>query len=383
LDRKPKETTRDLSELKTRLGLADLAPPPAPVQAQAPAQAGPVPGPTPLPGDVAAAAVDPFASAVSPRPPPRSEQVITDAGPPLELPAQKPSRLRLVITIALLALIPMSACWACGRIYGARVLFNKTIDDAQQIRAEVDRISRVNAQVAERMARARARARARAAGGRAYDEQLLEDLKAILRASPDRTAERQKKLFRTNYALMEGIVIDRLFKYYNNTLRLMDELQRFIRRAEASKELIEGYGSAADRRRKYGIVFAEDAGSYYLGQLVEMGDLICAGEQTGGGCRRRDVRGFYVRSTAGGAWSPRPGKPGSGGRLTEVVVPIIPDESWRQVASARRGYLAYADYTQRLGRVAAIAALLARDVKQLQQDLGQAAGREKLFVPFG
>jgi hypothetical protein len=64
------------------------------------------------------------------------------------------------------------------------------------------------------------------------------------------------------------------------------------------------------------------------------------------------------------------------------VIPIIPDEGWRQVASARRGYSAYNDYVTRVRRVAAIAALLSKEEKNLKQDLAKAAGREKLFVPF-
>jgi hypothetical protein len=242
-------------------------------------------------------------------------------------------------------------------------------------------IAKVNVQVAEKMTQATVRA-----GGLTklkYDETLLEDLKSILRKSPDanpnKAVKRQEALFRTNYAFMEGIVIDRLFKYYNNTIRLMGEMQSFIQKAEASKELIAEYAKRDTQERKYGVVFAEDAGSYFLGSLVEVGNIVCADERAGNKCKKEDIKGFFVRSGSG-QWAPRTGKPGKEGKITEVVIPIIPDENWRQVAIGKRGYLAYKDYVMRFRRIAAIAAILSKEEKKLKQELSKAANREKVFT---
>jgi hypothetical protein len=162
----------------------------------------------------------------------------------------------------------------------------------------------------------------------------------------------------------------------------MSELQSFIQKAENTKELIESYVKEKGEDRKYGVVFAEDAGSYYLGQLVEVGNIVCADEKAGNKCPKKDIKGFYVRVGATGSWSPRAGKPGDKGKITEVIIPIIPDENWRQVAVGKRGYLAYKDYVMRFGRVHAISALLSKEEKKLKQDLSKAANREKLFAPM-
>lgn len=309
-------------------------------------------------------------------------QAIADSGPPVEIPTAQRSHVKLFIALVFVASIPLGLGWACGRIFAARALFNKTIEDARTIRAEVIAMARVNKQVAVTLARARARARGRLV----YDKALLEELKTILRRSPDANPEqarkRQERLFQTNYAMMEGIVIERLFKYYNNTLRLTGALQDFVQQAEGSRELIESYGSSAARQRKHGIVVVEDAGTHYRGRLVEVGNIVCSDERAGNRCRRSAIRGFFVRFGDSSAWSPRSGRPGPNGKIARVVIPIIPDESWRQIATAKRGHVAYRDYVRGFSRVAAIAALLSKEEKSLKQDLSKAAGRAQLYTPF-
>jgi len=366
LDQKQKKTTRDLSDLRARLSLA-----------------------TPSPGAAAAAAA-PAAVAPgvmphyfnSPSPGVVQPQVLVDAGPPIEIPLGGKSSGKLALALVVIAAIPLGVGWACGRIYSARSLFNETIEDAETIHAEVLKMARVNKQVAVTMARARTRIRGRLT----YDAELLKKLNSIVRSAPGavqaKAARRQERLFQTNYALMEGIVIERLFKYYNNTLRLMDALQRFIQHAEGSREQIERHDSTGGRPRKYGVVPARDVGSHYLGRLVEVGNIDCADETALNACRRGDIRGFYTRSGAAGSWSPRAGKPRANGTITEVVIPIVPDESWRQVAISRRGYFAHRSYVDHFGRVAAIAALLSKEEKKLVQDLSKAANRELLYAPL-
>jgi hypothetical protein len=87
-----------------------------------------------------------------------------------------------------------------------------------------------------------------------------------------------------------------------------------------------------------------------------------------------------VRSIPSGAWIPRPGKPGGRQRISDIVIPIIPDQAWQHL-TANRGYVAYKDYIIRYRRIAALVALLARDGKVLKRDLHKAANREKLFAP--
>jgi len=323
---------------------------------------------------------DPFAtqaSAMAMQP-----QVITDAGPALEIPEEKKSHLKLIIVLIITAAIPLVLGWACGRIYGARILFNRTIDDASRIKKGVVKISALNRKLAIIIAESRARNK----GKVLYDDKLLEDLKDVRLtsafANPEKAKKQQDELFRTNYAMMEDISINRLFNYYNNTLRLLLEIESFLQKTNLTKDLIKSYSTEADKgQKKYGIVFAEDAGKYYLGSLVEVGNIICLDKEAKE-CSKDKIEGFQIRTGISGAWSPRPGKPTGKQKITEIVIPIIPDTNWQQVAVGRRGYLAYKAYRLGYARMSAIAALLARDEKALMQDLGKAAGREKIFAPL-
>jgi hypothetical protein len=355
----------------------------------APGAVVPPPGVMPPPGMM------PYAQPQPPPPDPRRDpfaarpagvqfgyQQIVDAGPPIEIPQEKKSHIKLIITLIITAVIPLGVGWACGRIYGARVLFNKSIVDAKQIQEEVTRISGVNAKIVQTLGQSQVRNK----GKVLYDEKLVEDLKDILRSSPSATPERAKKqqeqLFRTNYAMMEGIVVDRLFNYYNNTIRLYGEIEGFVQKADRTKELVKSYSPEAEKgQQKYGIVFASDEGKYYLGQIVEVGNIDCANPEARE-CRRDDIKGFMVRMGATGAWSPRPGKAGAKQKITDIVVPIIPDENWKKVAVGKKGYLEFNDYVIGYSRLAAICGLLSRDEKPLLQDLGKASGRPKVFAPF-
>jgi hypothetical protein len=387
LEQKPKKSSRDLSDLKARLGLTKPSDGPAP--GAAPGQPAPPPGVVPPPGVAQPAqqapqadlSRNPFATAAPAAT--QAPQVITDAGPLVEIPEEKKSPTKLIILLVITAAIPLFVGWACGRIYGARILFNKTIDDAARIKKEVAKISALNKKIAGALAESRVRFR----GKVLYDEKLLEDLKDIRLSSafadPEKAKKRQDELFRTNYAMMEDIAINRLFNYYNNTLRLLMQMEVFLQKTNRSRELIKSYSDqqGAQGLKKYGIVFAEDAGNYYLGQLVEVGNIVCE-DKAAKECKKDQIEGFMIRSGVSGSWAPRIGKPKGKHKITEIVIPIIPDENWRQVAVGRRGYLAFKEYTLGYARMSAIAALLARDEKSLTQDLGKAAGVEKLFAPF-
>lgn len=422
MDQKPKKTARDLSDLKAKLGLAKpaeggppgpglpippggqpaAAPPPGmpPVVGVQPpvAPGAPRPGVMPPPGVVPPPGMAPPPQYAPPAPDLRRDpfsgqsmvayqqpQVITDAGPLVDIPQEKKSPVAMIIILVVTALIPMGVGWACGRIYGARLLFNRTIDDAARIQESTGKISETNKKIVDVLAESRERNK----GAVLYDDKFVEDLKDVLRASPQANPEKAKKrqdeLFRTNYAMMEDIVIDRLFNYYNNTLRLYMELESFLQMVEQNKDLIQDYSKEEGEeggQKKYGIVFAEDAGRYFLGSLVEVGNIVCE-DQAAKECPRDKISGFQVRSSLSGSWAPRIGKPSTTkDKITDIVIPIIPDDNWRQVAVGKRGYLAFQDYKRGYLTLAAICALLQRDEKALMQDLGKAANREKVFAPL-
>lgn len=436
LDPRQKKTTRDLSDLKSKLGLAKPAAQPAAPAAAAPAAPPPsTAGTGPVPALTGAAAASPLLAQMpaarplatpghvmppggvvpphgvmppggypqpAPQPPPpdpkrdpfapkpvgyatgqQGYQAIVDAGPPIEIPKEKKSYTKLIIALVITAAVPLGVGWACGRIYGARILFNKGIDDARQIQEEVTKMAAVNKKVAEAIDRSQKRNQ----GKVIYDEKLVEELKDVLRASPaanpERARKQQEQLFRTNYAMMEGLVIDRLFNYYNNSIRLYAELEAFLQKSERTAELVKAYSPEVEKGgQKFGIVFAEDAGSYYLGQLVEVGNIDCAKPEAKE-CKKEDIKGFMVRVSGTGSWTPRIGKPATKkDKITDIVVPIIPDENWKKVAVGKKGYMEYKEYQTGIGRLAALSALIFRDEKPLIIDLGKAAGREKVFAPL-
>jgi hypothetical protein len=324
---------------------------------------------------------DPFAAQPTARP---GYGAIVDAGPPLEIPQEKKSYTKLIIMLLITAAVPLGVGWACGRIYGARVLFNKGIDDAKQIQEEVTKIAAANRKIAEVVATSQARNK-----GIVFDEQMIESIKDVLRSSPQANAEKARKqqdqLFRTNYAMMDDIVINRLFNYYNNSIRLYENLELFVQKTERNKELIKTYQKETEKEKgaNYGLVFSEDKGQFYIGSLVEVGQPDCAKEVPAGKeCKMEDIKGFMVR-TPGGSWSARAGKPAAkGAKITDIVVPITPDETWKQVAVGKRGYIPFHDYKRGYLELLGTCALLARDEKPLLQDLGKALGRPKVFAPL-
>ena len=324
---------------------------------------------------------DPFAAA----PPTRAAQpeVITDAGPLVDVPTDKKSKLPLIILLVVTALIPLGVGWSCGRIYHARVLFNKTITDASGIKKEVIKLVKLN----RRLVGVLSETRTRNGGKVVYDESMIEDLKDILRASPlanpKKAKKSQEQLFRTNYAMMEDMTIYRLFNYYNNSLRLLSGIETFLQKTNRSKEVIQEYSKGSRRdARKYGVVLV-DMGRYYMGEMVEVGNLVCD-EGVADCSRDKDkISGFQVRAGLTGRWEVRDGKVKEAKNVTKIVVPINPQNpNWKEVAVGRRGYLAWQSYLMGYYQLTAIASGLRRDEKTLIQDIGKQANREQLFDPF-
>jgi hypothetical protein len=56
----------------------------------------------------------------------------------------------------------------------------------------------------------------------------------------------QQKLFHTNYFNMEDITIDRLFTYYNNTIKMYDLITVHAKKTDNDRQAIE---NGARRRR--------------------------------------------------------------------------------------------------------------------------------------
>ncbi|MCB9557652.1 MAG: hypothetical protein H6707_16200 [Deltaproteobacteria bacterium] len=298
-----------------------------------------------------------------------------DAGPQLEIPAEKKGPGKWVGIFIGVALIPLVVGWACGRVYNARLVFNKTIDDAKTIQSDLKPLIEVNKKIANALAQAGMRARGKKMN---LDETLVGELEELLRLTDDKETEtKQDRIFRTNYARMEDIVIQKLFAYYNNTIKLHAATRNFVAETKRAKDAILKFQADKTIERKYGIVFASDEVGYYIGQLVEVGLPQCKDKKST--CRGAEVSGFQVRVGESRAWSIRPGKHK---QINQIVVPIMPNEDWRQVVAGRPGYLRYRQYLMGFAEMSRLSGELARDLKSLQDNLQKQTSRQKLFAPI-
>lgn len=307
---------------------------------------------------------------------------ITDAGPQIALPEQKKNYLPLVGMAAGILLVGLLLGYMFGGVSHARKLFNRTIEDARRIHTEIGKMAKLEQGIVIALADSRKREH----GQIAYDPKLIEDLKQAQMTSAYGQVENAKKieqvLFRSNYAMMDDLLISRLFSYYNNSLRMVQAVDDFVDAAERNKDDIIKYTSesADSAQRKYGIVFAEDKGAFYLGALVEVGKPVChdAKATAEGRCRANQIEGFEVKTSGGKGWSKRAGKPSKKSQLSDIVIPIIPDRTWQDVASAKPGAMAYARYVARYKAILRIATLLDHDRKPLLESLEKQADRESL-----
>jgi hypothetical protein len=388
---------RDISDLKARLGLkktgvmpavSPTGQPVAPAPGQPAAQA-PVPPP---PGTPAAAIPAPFAqpatqqpaAAPAPQPPPDPKrdpfaqqqaanlaafygigQVLPGSAEGVSAePISKPKPWGRIGVYALAGVVVFGVGGACGAVYKSRVEFNRTIDQAAGIRAEVDKIAKqVNA--INDLINASAPSKTGAP-----DFELAKKLGELDLKKPDTT-----KLFKTNYAQLEDVAVERLMTYYNDTIKLFDMVTLHAKKTEADKEAIENYQKTAGKGEKNFGVIISAAGAIPVAQLVEMGTPVCQDKEKTD-CPANQLAGFKYRTDSGASWSERPVK----GKLGETVTPIQQNAFFKSVISGNPDILAFKDYVRRLGEIKTSAMSVLGQQKDVVGDLKRAAERPKVFT---
>ncbi|PID37986.1 MAG: hypothetical protein CSA65_00855, partial [Proteobacteria bacterium] len=404
-----KKPSRDLSDLKARLGLAKpggdaaKAPAPAPTPGAAPAPSPVTPAAVPPPG---AAAVPPPGGVVAPpgmappqpvaAPPPDQRrdpfsaaggqiaaapaqaQVITDQGPLIDIPKEEKKPFGLIIGVAIVALVAVGVGYAFGGVMHSRKVYNKTVDDAQKIKDSIGKLADVTKKVIDAANEARTRVKATKKVG--FDQKLVDALSKIQAsnplAKPENAKKLETKLFRTNYALMDNMLINRLFKYFNNSLRLLVSIDAFVNYSEKNKKKIEAYLEKVkkDAPRNYGMYFAVDKGKYFIGGLTMISQPVCPDKKA---WNNRDCQMGFLVSATGEKWTWRPGKPNKEKRtkLADIVVPLPPNDPVMQGLTGKPGRLVFVRYMQLYRQIQAIAALLNHDYTGLKQDLAKQAGK--------
>lgn len=292
--------------------------------------------------------------------------MITDAGPPIAVP-DVPKARGLGLTVIVAAVVAVFGFYA-GLVYRSRVLYNMSIDDATQIKEEVESIKKKSASVYTKIFESHRRS------GGDVDLQLIDDLQKLVPL----TAPKTDKLFRTNYALLENLTIDRLFKYYNDTIRMYDLIEKFVRdwgKDEARKELQKAVDKRVDRQTNYGIVI-DTGGDIPIGMLVEVGAPVCKNPQEKE-CPASQIASFDIRADVTGRWTPRKVRGNDG----ERVIPIKPDTSLAdKVLAGGIEQVAARQFRLQLAEIIQLGHKVSSVEKDLVEDLAKASAQSKVFT---
>jgi hypothetical protein len=381
---------KDIADLKARLGLlkgpAGGAPPPGaypPPAGNAPFPGAPAafPGaPAPgrgRPGAVAAPvpaaapppALDPYAS-LKPQPGQFNMRPVEDAAPVANVQSRGGKTL-LVISIGLLGVGGF-----LGYGYGAaavgRRAYNKANESARQIKPEIEEIQKTISQIGVAVARSQDRMAKDKRDATSYDPGLIQDLETVkLDPRPDTS-----RIFKTDYARLEDLTVDRLMNYYYDSIALYGEVERHIKRTKADKESLEAHAAkqAKEGGGTYGVVF-DSRGKLVISTLVEVGAPVCKGGAAT--CPGDQIEGFQIRANTGAPWSNRKIGPKPAG---DIVAPLDKTPLFDTVMSGSPDQVRHEQYKQRYNNIRLILARLAAEKKELFEGVDKAAQRADLFT---
>jgi hypothetical protein len=401
LDDNKKPGPRDISDLKARLGLkktaasmpavAPNATPPGgqPVQTEPPAplrrdpfapqqpSAGPPPPfgrPEPHPPQPAAPPDprrDPFAAQQQAA----AANLAAFYGLGQTLPGSpdatsgeqisKPKAWGRIVPVILVGVVLFGVGNACGSISVKRSAFNDTTEQAGQIRNEVDKISKQVTTVIDTLSSTPAARKGD------IDLDVTTKLGQLDLKKPD-----TMRIFHTNYASLEPIIVERLFTYYDNTIKLFEMVQQHAKKTENDKDAIQRFMSsgAGKSDKNYGVI-VEPQGGLMLAKFVEVGSPVCT-DPAKTDCNANELKGFKYRMDSGAAWGERPVK----GKPEAIVMPIQQSPLFKSIAAGNPDVLAVKDYARRMAEIRALAGMLTNEQKDVLSDLKKAAEREKLLA---
>lgn len=396
MDENKKPGQRDISDLKARLGLkktgtmAAVSPTGLPGQPAAPGSApAPIPPPVAgIPAPMGNTVPSPFGQPAAPAQPaappdPRRDpfaqaqaanlaafygigQVLPGSTEGVQGgPISKPKPWGTIGAVVGLSVIVFGVGNACGRIYGSRVEFNRTIDQAVEIRNEVDRLSKQLSSIADIINASKETAKGNP------DFEMTKKLAELDLKKPD-----TQKIFHTNYYHFEDVAIERLFNYYDHTIKLYEEITLHAKKTEGDKDAIDNYAknAAGKSDKNYGVTF-DFSGPIPLAHFVEMGPPVCQTPDKVD-CPTSELKGFKYRTKSGEGWSEKPVK----GKPAETVVPIQANELFKSVAAGNPDLLAFKDYIRRVVSIKTLAGTLVAEQKDVIADLKRTTDRPKVFT---
>jgi hypothetical protein len=401
LDENKKPGPRDISDLKARLGLKKAAaggmPAAAPnttPPAGQPAMPSPVSAaPSPFAPQQPSAPPHPFGRQAEPPPPqpapppdPRRDPFAAQQqaaaanlaafyGLGQQLPGSadataheqisKPTPWGKILMIGGPVALALIVGTIIGGISVGRKAFNETTEQAGQIREEVEKISK---QVTTVMDTLNGSAAARKGD---IDLDVTQKLGALDLKKPD-----TMRIFHTNYASLDPIIVERLFTYYDTTIKLFDLIQSHAKKTENDKDAIQRFmtSGAGKSDKNYGVI-VEQQGPLMLAKFVEVGSPVCT-DPSKTDCNANELKGFKYRMDSGAGWGERPIK----GKPDAIVMPIQQSPLFKSVASGNPDVLAVKDYARRMAEIRTLAGMLMNQQKDVMSDLKKAADREHLFT---
>jgi hypothetical protein len=239
---------------------------------------------------------------------------------------------------------------------------NKTIDQASDIRAEVDVMSKRLVSINEKI-----NASQEASKGNP-DVELAAELGSLELKKPD-----TDKIFKTNYYDMEDLVIDRLFNYYNDTIILYALINQHSKKTENDKEAIENFVKAgkAGGDKNYAVTL-DLSGAIPLAHFAEIGGPVCPKEGDTD-CSAADLKGFKYRTDPGGAWFTKPVKGAPG----QIIIPLQKTPLFTGAVSGSPDLLAAKDSVRRLAEIRLLSSKLFGEQKELLAGLEKASDKKR------
>jgi hypothetical protein len=314
-------------------------------------------------------APDPYAS-LKPQPGRFDMRPVDDVAPVANVKS-KGGKFGLVLTVILVI-----GGGVLGYGYGAaavgRRAFNMANASARTIKTELEEMQKTVSQIGTAVAMSQQRMAGEKKDTSSFDAKLIEDLEKVkLDPRPDTS-----RVFKTDYARLEDLAVDRLMNYYYDTIALYGEVERHIKRTKADKEALEAFATkqATKEGGNYGVVF-DSRGKLVISSLVEVGQPVCKGG--GNNCAADQIEGFQIRPNTGAPWSNRKIGPKPAG---DIVAPLDRTPLLETVMSGSPDSVRFEQYKQRYNGIRLILARLAGEKKELFEAIDKASQRADLFT---
>jgi hypothetical protein len=338
-------TSRDISELKARLGLKKGGPA-APAAGQAPAQAKngggnavvPPPGVSLPPAQPAAPAVpsatdDPFGAmnamahiGTMQRAP---EIVIVNDGKPVEQVGSKGA----LIKYAIIAIVPLGLGIVVGQISKEANIYNAGIDDAAQLLSNKEvGVTATKRKIVE----LQTALEAAASSGFAPSKELTAKLEAIL----PKLDVKQDVVYRAKQNTLNAELSGQILGFYSGVAEVRSMLTEHVKSAKADDPALEKAKAAGDKAKpqgylqgfgayRYGVLISgqsEGEAAPFGGKLVELGQPYCSD-----GSQSKDFtcpdgnygQGVTYRNEPGGQWIKAEPQTGGASADAKKVIPLL------------------------------------------------------------